>query len=174
MLEKRIFERIWKFQKCALDLQGNWKKSSVNEEAGTNRKGLIFPGVNIHYRRIFFKVLILHWKSEWLHMSQSGFSHNHTKCLCKSWKPRLVTRALRAEPSLSSSWGHGKCQKRETAGSFWCYIKHLESVLSSLQTWTPHYLCFNCASFQTGLGLTFVVLCVLWWFFGCFLLFFFF
>lgn len=55
MLGKRIFERIRKLQKCALDLQGNWKKSSVNEEAGTNRKGLIFPGVNIHYRRIFLK-----------------------------------------------------------------------------------------------------------------------
>lgn len=55
MLEKKVLERIGKLQKCALDLQGNWKKSSVNEEAGKNSKGLVFPGVNIHYRRIFLK-----------------------------------------------------------------------------------------------------------------------
>lgn len=42
MFEKNYLREIERLQKCALDLQGNWKKSSVNEETGKNHKGLIF------------------------------------------------------------------------------------------------------------------------------------
>lgn len=42
MFEKNCWREIGKLQKCALDLQGNWKKTSVNEETATNHKGLIF------------------------------------------------------------------------------------------------------------------------------------